>query len=59
MRSRAIDLSGIEDEVGRLCAGLLDQPRHEAGVLRHELAALLTTISAILASADDAFPGAR
>ena len=44
MGSRAVDLAGLEDQVGRLCAALLDLPASEAEPLRRSLQELLGTI---------------
>ena len=44
MRSRAVDLGGLEDQVGRLCAALLDLPAAEAEPLRRALRTLLSSI---------------
>ena len=44
MRSRAVDLAGLEDQVGQLCAALLDLPAMEAEPLRRSLRSLLNSI---------------
>ncbi len=44
MRSRAVDLSGLDDQVGRLCAALLDLPAADGEPLRRSLQALLLSI---------------
>lgn len=50
---REIDLSGLEERVGRLCAGVLDLPPESGRGLRAELALLLgdvDTLAALLRS---------
>ncbi len=59
MASRTVDLSGFEDDVGRLCAGLLDLPTGEAAALRRELTALLAAVDATLACCPEPMPRAR
>ena len=44
MLSRAVDLSGLDDHVGRLCATLLDLPAGETEPLRQSLQELLRAI---------------
>lgn len=44
MRSRPVDLSGLDDHVGRLCAALLDLPAAEREPLYQSLQGLLHSI---------------
>lgn len=46
--TRPIDLSGIEDEVGRLCAALVDLPTREAEPLNTALTSLLALIEVVI-----------
>jgi hypothetical protein len=43
----AIDLAGLDDEVGRLCAGALDLPVYQGRIIRRRLQALMTEIDAL------------
>jgi len=47
---RRIDLAGMEQMVGRLCARCLDLPPEEGRAMRPSLAALLAEIDALNAS---------
>ena len=44
---RAVDLAGLEDQVGLLCAKALDLPRDEGRVMRGELVALLARLDGL------------
>jgi hypothetical protein len=44
---RPVDLAGLQDAVGRLCAAALDLPRAESGALRPRLAAVLAELDAL------------
>jgi hypothetical protein len=44
---RTVDLDGLQDLAGRLCAACLDMPTGEARVLRPRLEALLAELDAI------------
>ncbi len=46
---RPIDLAGLDQRVGRVCAQALDLPPEEGRALRPRLAALLTGIEALAA----------
>ncbi len=54
MRSQPVDLAGLEDDVGRLCAALLDLPAAEAGPLRLSLRRLLGSIELTIAQCEAA-----
>jgi hypothetical protein len=43
----AIDLTGLDDDAGRLCAGALDLPAYQGRMIRRRLQALLTDIDAL------------
>ena len=57
MRGRPVDLSGLEDHVGRLCAALLDLPEAEAEPLRRSLQGLLRSIELMIDQCGTASPG--
>ncbi len=44
---RYVDLGGLEDQVGLLCAKALDLPPEEGRALRDELLALLARVEAL------------
>jgi hypothetical protein len=44
---RAVDLAGLEDQVGLLCAKALDLPRDEGRTMRGELVALLARLDGL------------
>lgn len=46
---RPIDLTGLDGQVGRICAGALDLPPDEGHVLRPDLESLLAEIAALAA----------
>lgn len=45
--SRPVDLAGLEDAVGRLCAAILDLPPEQGRTLRPQLAAVLAELDAL------------
>ena len=47
---RSIDLAGLEQEIGRLCAAALDLPLAEGRAMRPKLALLLAELDALSAS---------
>jgi hypothetical protein len=47
---RRIDLAGLDQEVGRLCAATLDLPIEQGRTLRPQLAAVLAELDALLDS---------
>jgi hypothetical protein len=47
---RHVDLAGLEDQVGLLCAKALDLPPAEGRTVRSELAALLARVEALSAA---------
>ena len=48
-RQRTLDLRGLPDQVGRLCAAALDLPPEQGRALRPQLSALLAELDAIAA----------
>jgi hypothetical protein len=44
---RPVDLAGLQDTIGRLCAASLDLPREEGRALRPQLAAVLADLDAL------------
>lgn len=44
---RMVDLAGLEDQVGLLCAKTLDLPREEGRAMRGELVALLARLDGL------------
>lgn len=44
---RAVDLAGLQDQVGLLCAKALDLPREEGRAMRGELVALLARLDGL------------
>lgn len=44
---RAVELAGLEDQVGLVCAKALDLPRDEGRVMRGELVALLARLDGL------------
>lgn len=44
---RAVDLAGLQDQVGLLCAKALDLPRDEGRAMRGELVALLARLDGL------------
>jgi hypothetical protein len=51
---RYVDLAGLEDQVGLLCAKALDLPPAEGRVMRGELVALLARVEALSVALLDA-----
>jgi hypothetical protein len=47
---RAIDLGGLDNEIGRLCAGLLDLPPEAGRRMRPRLIALLAELDRLVAA---------
>jgi len=47
---RSIDLTGLEQEIGRLCAASLDLPPAEGQAMRPKLAMVLMELDALSAS---------
>jgi hypothetical protein len=47
---RSVDLAGLEDQVGLLCAKALDLPPAEGRMMRGELVALLARVDALTAA---------
>lgn len=59
--ARPIDLTGLDQQVGRICAGALDLPPDQGRALRPQLACLLARLDELrtvllAAPADDAPP---
>ncbi len=48
--ARAVDLRGLDVEVGRLCAASLDLPPDQGKILRQSLAELLDRLDALQAA---------